>query len=114
VGGAHTSFELEGNATGVQALIRDSQGQVVRTLDMGRQLPGTHTVNWDGNDDAGNRLSAGRYRLEVDARGQNGEPVATNTQIRGRVSAISYERGFPELIVGDAKVMLGDVISIGQ
>jgi flagellar hook assembly protein FlgD len=43
-------------------------GQLIRTLVQGRMEPGHHAVEWNGRDDAGNRVGSGiyLYRLVVE------------------------------------------------
>ena len=47
----------------VQIVIYDPLGRKVKILVDGRQTAGTHTITWDGKDDAGEPLSAGVYFL---------------------------------------------------
>lgn len=47
----------------VQMVIYDPLGRKVKILVDGRQTAGTHTIIWDGKDDAGEPLSAGVYFL---------------------------------------------------
>lgn len=108
------SFELEAAATSTRVEIRDAQGNVVRTLDLGAEHAGTVGFTWDGHDDAGNRMPAGRYRISVTATDGDGHPVEAHTRVRGPVSAVSYENGFPELQIGESSVVLGDVRSIEE
>jgi flagellar basal-body rod modification protein FlgD len=107
-------FQLDGRAQAVTVTIRDEAGQVVRTIRLGDSYPGAHAIEWDGNDDAGTRMPAGRYSIEVAATDDAGRPVSTSTRITGPVTGVSYENGYPELMVGEARVMLGDVVSISM
>ncbi|TKJ41333.1 hypothetical protein CEE36_08435 [candidate division TA06 bacterium B3_TA06] len=45
--------------------VYDVTGQLVRTLVSDSQDAGTHTVTWDGTDDAGRKLSAGLYFIRI-------------------------------------------------
>lgn len=110
-GSAPGAFDLDARASNVTVTIRDEEGRVVRTLELeGDRFPGTHRYEWDGMDDAGNRLSPGRYRVEVAATDSRGNPVGADTEVRGTVTGVSYEHGYPELILdGEHKVLMGDV-----
>lgn len=114
VGSASGAFELDGPAATTRVEIRDDSGRVVRTLELGAEGPGPVTFEWDGDDDVGNRLPPGRYRLSVTAADEEGRPVDSSTRLRGEVDAISYENGFPELRIDDARVLLGDVRSVEE
>lgn len=108
------SFNLAARADTVNVTIRNADGETIRTIDAGAMYPGQREVTWDGLDAAGNRMPAGRYSMSVDARTAAGAPVVVDTTITGAVSAVSYENGYPELIVGNARVLLGDVTSIAS
>jgi flagellar basal-body rod modification protein FlgD len=114
MGSASGSFDLAGPAASTRVEIRDENGRVVRTLDLGAKGPGPVTFDWNGDDDVGNRMPAGRYRISVVAADEEGRAVAASTRLRGEVDAISYENGFPELRIDDARVLLGDVRSVEE
>jgi hypothetical protein len=44
-------------------------GRLVRTLVEGRRAAGTHSVRWDGRDDAGRKVSSGVYFCNLSADG---------------------------------------------
>ncbi|MEW6684874.1 MAG: FG-GAP-like repeat-containing protein [Candidatus Edwardsbacteria bacterium] len=48
-------------------VIYNVAGQLVKTLVSGPQSQGVHTVNWDGTDNKGNRVSAGVYFVSFEA-----------------------------------------------
>lgn len=45
----------------IEITIYNATGQKIRTLFNQQQLPGTHTVNWNGLDDLGRSVSSGTY-----------------------------------------------------
>lgn len=47
--------------------IYDVLGRRLRTLDLGRQVPGVHGAIWDGRDEAGTPAAAGVYFYRLDA-----------------------------------------------
>jgi flagellar basal-body rod modification protein FlgD len=111
-GPAENAYQLNGRAASVQVTVRDASHNVVQQLDMGPQYPGTRSISWDGKDSAGMRVPNGMYTFDVVAKDQAGLPVSTSTTIAGVVSEVSYTSGLPELVVGNARVLLGDVVSI--
>ena len=48
------------------------------------------------------------------AADEEGRAVDTSTRLRGEVDAISYDNGYPELRIDDARVLLGDVRSVEE
>lgn len=111
-GKASTVFTLEGRAEKITATIRDEHGRAIRTVELGPHYPGNVTFEWDGMNDEGTRMPPGRYSVELRAESAEGTPVPTSTELTGVVSGVSYENGYPELMVGDARLLLGDVTSI--
>ncbi len=45
--------------------IYNLEGQKVRTLVKGQQVPGLHTLTWNGRDDGGKKLASGTYFYEI-------------------------------------------------
>jgi flagellar basal-body rod modification protein FlgD len=111
-GDASSQFELGGPAETVRVQVYDATGRVVRTMELGSQAPGAVSFAWDGRDDSGARLGSGRYRITIQALDGAQREVAAEPRLRGVVSAVSYENGFPELVIGGARVLLGDVRSV--
>lgn len=50
-------------------VVYDAAGRAVRHLEAGTRAAGTHTVRWDGRDDAGRGVPAGIYLVHVSAAG---------------------------------------------
>jgi len=111
---AVATFSLASRAENVTVTFRNSDGDVIRTISAGGMFPGQRSVTWDGLDEGGNRMPAGRYSMSVSATASGGAPVPVETKITGAVGSVSYENGYPELIVGNARVLLGDVTSIAS
>jgi flagellar hook assembly protein FlgD len=64
--GTQITFALP-RAGVVTLQVYDLQGREVKTLVNQRRAAGTHTVRWDGTDEAGNPVASGvyLYRLHV-------------------------------------------------
>ena len=110
--GASSSFQLAQGADEVTVTIRDANGNAVRTLDLGAQPAGNVDFDWDGLDENGQPMEAGRYRMEISAKNANGQSVSVDTDVTGIVTSVDYEGGYPELVIGERRVALGDVQSI--
>lgn len=105
-------YSLAGAADEVTIEIKDAEGNVVRTLSPGAQQSGMNEVTWDGLMEDGTRAPAGRYRMEIKAKDVDDHEIVATTEITGRVDGITYENGYPELLIGRARVLLGDVQAI--
>lgn len=112
--GTQGTFVLPTAATTCSVDIRDSQGRVVRTIDVGASPAGPIHFEWDGHDVAGNRADAGSYTIAVRATNSDGGPITASTRVSGVVGSITYDNGYPELDIDGTHVMLGDVRSVGE
>jgi len=93
----------------VSVTIRDADGNVVRRLALGKKAAGSSDVAWDGRGDDGERLAAGRYRVEVTAIGDDGSAVAAATRMRARVEGVRFVEGTGYLMVAGSSIPLSEV-----
>lgn len=105
---------LAGPAAKVTAVIKDADGKVVRTLELGSKPEGDFAVSWDGLDDHGARLPSGDYTVQLTAADTGGKSVSVDTRVRGRVTGVSFQNGYPELVVAGTKIKLADVVEIDE
>ena len=106
------AFSLAGDASSVTVNIRDASGQVVRTLEMGSTPEGETQISWDLQDDNGVTVPPGSYRIDVVAENEAGESVQWEAKVRGTVDGIQYDSGYPELIIGDVKSTMSDILGV--
>ena len=109
---AHAAFTLADDATKVTVEIRDAEGNVVRTLDLEAQSKGEVQIDWDLLDDDGNEAGAGTYTIDVSAEDADGNTVSWESSVRGVVTGVSYENGYPELQIGDVSVLMSDILGV--
>jgi len=103
---------LSGNAADVQIQIKDTMGNVVRTIDAGPKLTGDTTVTWDGADNSGNKVQAGNYTFSVTATDSAGNQVSTASYALGVVGGVKYSSSGTVLIVNGSDIDLSDVEEI--
>ncbi len=109
---ASAAFSLSGDATSVSINIRDASGKVVRTVDLGGQPKGETELNWDLQDDSGVPVGPGTYRIDVIAEDESGASVQWEAKVRGVVDGINYDAGYPELVIGDIKSNMSDILGV--
>jgi flagellar basal-body rod modification protein FlgD len=96
--------------------IQNSQGEVVRTMDVGTLAAGNIEFNWDGTDQNGNPLPPGDYAVQVQGD-VFGEPTSLPTAINRHVDSVSLAASSQGVILnldGDVSIKLDDVIQIGS
>lgn len=112
-GGESTiDFNLEGNASNVTVTIYNSQGTIVRTMNVENVLEGDATCTWDGNDNSGEAASPGTYYFSLNATDYSGAAVKTTTYANGTVTGIKFMNGTIYLQVGDKQITLSQITSI--
>jgi flagellar basal-body rod modification protein FlgD len=117
VDGDHTptiSFTTEEFASEIEFVIRDSSGEIVKTLRETEVEAGTGSITWDGKDDMGNEATEGWYRVEATAVNGEGVSFEPSLSLVGLVSAILYRDGAAYLSVNGADISLGDIIAVGE
>jgi flagellar basal-body rod modification protein FlgD len=103
-------FNLTEDAAEIEVIVRNEDGEIVRTMKLEGRDAGEHAVDWDGKDDDGSPVADGKYTFEVHATDTDGEKVAASTQSTRKVTGVTYEDGFPRLLLqGGGSTALGKV-----
>ncbi len=105
-------FELEGSAAEVVVKVYTVEGTLVRAINMADAPQGDIQCLWDGKDDSGSLVSAGRYVFSVAATGYDESYVESKTYATGTVTGVRYDGGITYLIIGDKEVTISDVEKI--
>lgn len=105
---------LSGQAANVTATIQDANGNVVRTLNLGAQSPGTVQVVWDGNNTAGTPQPTGTYTVKITATDASGAAVGADMHAKGPVTGVTYTNGIPKLSVNGTQIRMADITSISE
>jgi len=98
----------------VTATITDSNGNVVRTLNLGAHAAGATTIPWDGTDSTGATVAQGTYTVTVTATNVAGSPVPVTQNVTGVVQNISFALGYPELtLTSGAQAPISQLVDVG-
>ncbi len=110
--GALGGLTLDAAADQVLVTIKDPNGLVMRTLDLGNLEGGIHNFTWDGKTDAGAQAVNGIYGVSVAAK-RGGEKVTASALQLAAVSNINRGTQGVSLNLGSlGLVQLGDVKQI--
>lgn len=105
---------LSAPAAKVTVTIHDAAGKVVRTIEVGARPEGPMPITWDGRDDNGQSVPAGAYGFDVTATTSGGASVAVAQQVTGLVTKISFDKGYPELLLDSgATAPISNLVSVG-
>jgi flagellar basal-body rod modification protein FlgD len=100
-------------AAKVTADILDSNGKVVRTINLGARPAGAVPVIWDGKTTAGEPAPQGNYTLKVNASKVDGSAVTTTQDVSGLVTKIAFDKGYPELTLDNGTTIpISDLVGV--
>jgi flagellar basal-body rod modification protein FlgD len=108
------SAKLGAEASEVTATITDSTGKIVRTIKLGGQPAGDVEVKWDGREESGNTAKPGTYTVSITAKDSKGNLVDVEQRATGRVTGVSFEKGYPEAILGEQRLKMSDIVEINE
>ena len=83
--------------------IYDSEGAIVRTVELGSKKAGSYQYEWDGKDENGQSLPDGQYGIGILGEDLDGKHVMVQTEISGRVDAVVNENGTQFLRLNDGR-----------
>lgn len=110
-----SSATLGADAEKVTVEIRDANGEVVRTMELGAKDKGTLNVTWDGKDDNGVTQPAGNYTMDVKAKTEDGKDVSVTQDVTGKVVEVTFDKGYPEIVLDSGvRVPVSDLVSVSQ
>jgi flagellar basal-body rod modification protein FlgD len=84
------AVDLPASSAAAAVSIRDATGQTVRTLPLGAQPSGLAGFTWDGLDDGGRPVAAGRYSFTASYLAGT-ETVAADTLLRAPIDSVLLE-----------------------
>ncbi len=96
------SFTIGTDASSVTVKIYDSSGDLVRSLDLGEQTSGSHSIGWDGLDSSGQTVDDGTYTFTVEAEDADGESIDASTSVTGTVYAVQLDSSSTNIILNSA------------
>ena len=114
-GSVDLNYQLNASAPDLVIEVFDANGLKQGEILQASRNAGLNVHSWDGQVVGANgetTLEPGTYRFEVAAQdGTNGIPVQTFGS--GQVTGITYENGYPELLLGDQRILPSQVLKVG-
>jgi flagellar basal-body rod modification protein FlgD len=106
------SYTLSADAKDAQFKVRNSAGEIIRTIDLKDLKKGPNNYTWNGLDERGQPAPAGEYQFFLDATAANGAKLAVKTDFDGVITGLNYTPEGPVLLVGTQSIKLKDVKKI--
>jgi len=111
-GEAAWSYNLDSDADSVTVTILDEDGNTVYSAS-GETEAGSHSFTWDGVTSSGEQLEdGGQYTIQVEAVDADGNDVSGYTTVIAEVSAVDSSGDEAVLGIGDASVLLENVLAV--
>jgi len=112
--GTEVHFTLDDPAEATTIVIRDESGREVRRIDGGAHGHGAASVMWDGRDENGTPQPPGQYTVTVEAKGENGEPIAVSQETTGTLESVSFDGSYPVLHLDNGvTATASDLVRVG-
>ncbi len=104
-------YQTEPDAESVTLTVFNASGDPVKQVTVPADR-GSGTFEWDGTDDDGVPVPNGRYSVSIEAVDGDGTPLTADTFLRGQVTGVRFDNGYPELMIGDRRLRLSDIIEV--
>jgi len=110
-GAANWTYALGAASTSTTLTITDSTGKVVFS-GPGETAAGQHAFSWNGEDNNGNTLPDGTYKLAVTATAADGSAIDSAVATTGVVSEVDLSNSEPMLLIGNMEVPVSAVTAV--
>ncbi|WED21091.1 flagellar hook assembly protein FlgD [Vibrio sp. JC009] len=115
--GMAAMVKLPQNVDNLFVRVEDQLGQLVRTLDMGAKPSGDNRIEWDGKDENGNPLPAGKYNVKA-AGLLDGQSTEFEVSTYANVNSVLLGKGDGNVLLNlagfDSPVRLAEVLEVGK
>jgi flagellar basal-body rod modification protein FlgD len=105
-------YSLSAPADSVTVKIYDESGNLVKTIVGTGTEQGDNTFTWDGTNDNGQGVGAGKYKFSVEAKDSSGGSVSATSFIYGTVSGVRFKADGTVFVVDGMEVKLSDILEI--
>lgn len=108
--GSDTTFEIyfPDDIENGSVEILDTNGNIIKTLDVGTNPKGVYQFTWDGTDKSGNIVDSGIYYSTASYKNPNGDSLTTRVGAYP-IESVKFDAGETYFKVGSNYVALSDV-----
>jgi len=107
-------FKLGAPVETVTITIKDSAGNIVKTITETGFTEGINAIEWDGKNALGDTVTEGEYSFSVSAYDGNDTTISATPLIAGEIEGITFEEGGIVLIINGQTIGLNEVLEIKQ
>lgn len=106
------SYQMPAATTATTLTIKNASGETIRTVDLGSQVAGNGTYQWDGKDGQGNVLTSGAYSFSISGIDAAGATQTATTFTTGRADGVTFAEGVAYITIGSVLVPFSDVMRV--
>lgn len=110
-GNVKIGYTLNKAADNVQVKVYDESGNLVKVL-IGDTSKGENTLKWDGTNDKGEQVAAGKYNFNVEAKDASGNTVQAEKYIYGTVTGVRFKPEGTVFVIDGIEVSLSSILEI--
>jgi len=111
-------YQIDGTASSVTMTIQDEAGGTVAILHPTDLRKGDHFLEWDGLDNEGNELPAGKYNIVLQASADgDGSTIAVSPLVQSEVTGVDFSNSSGEAMIhtlAGAEISAGLIIAVYQ
>ncbi|WP_038056932.1 flagellar hook assembly protein FlgD [Thermodesulfobacterium hydrogeniphilum] len=96
-------FNLDNPVNNAEIVIRNSEGKVVKRIQLTNLQAGTHKINWDATDNEGNKVKDGNYMFSIIIPKGKTTTTITPTMIAKVTGAKLGDK--PQIIIDEKEVV---------
>ena len=111
-GSIQLGYTLPADASSVSVSIKDSSGNIVKTISDLPTSSGDSKLSWDFSDNIGNKLPNGNYTFTVNATSMNGTSMTATPFVEGIISGVKFGTNGASLVINNAEYQFSDVLEI--
>lgn len=107
-------YELKTGAKNASLQIRDTNGILVKEMDLGSLPPGKHKFTWDGHNTKGEKAANGVYTYSLMALDADGKDIPVSISSRVKITGVDINDPAGALYTDFGRVPLESVQAVGE
>ena len=96
----------------VKVRIYNDNGGLVKEVDLNFRTDGEQSFQWDGTNQAGTAMESGEYQIVVKALNPDGSEKDLPVFLKGRITGMEFNDGFPMLFMGKQPVNPAMILAV--
>lgn len=111
-GAVDLHYDAASDCSSAELTVRDADGKVVYSEELGALSEGEGTLSWDGHDLSGAQLPEGEYTFTLTGTDSEGEDVSIQERVAGTITEMDYSTGSPQPSLDGISISVADIIRL--